>query len=94
MATVSLHKINVMKPPEECRLQSQKMTGKREIEREREVWCEKTKAGISVCICICVCGQVACTCMNVWVGRTPLICCVHKCMWCEYLSMLVVVLCM
>ena len=22
-----------------------KMTGKREIEREREVWCEKTKAG-------------------------------------------------
>ena len=45
MATVSLHKINVMKPPEECRLQSQKMTGKREIEREREVWCEKTKAG-------------------------------------------------
>ena len=25
--------------------QSQKMTGKREIEREREVWCEKTKAG-------------------------------------------------
>ena len=43
--TVSLHKINVMKPPEECRLQSQKMTGKREIEREREVWCEKTKAG-------------------------------------------------
>ena len=30
---------------EECRLQSQKMTGKREIEREREVWCEKTKAG-------------------------------------------------
>ena len=43
--TVSLHKINVMKPPEECSLQSQKMTGKREIEREREVWCEKTKAG-------------------------------------------------
>ena len=41
---MSLHKINVMKPPEECRLQSQKMTGKREIEREREVWCEKTKA--------------------------------------------------
>ena len=40
--TVSLHKINVMKPPEEC---SQKMTGKREIEQEREVWCEKTKAG-------------------------------------------------
>ena len=32
-------------PPEECRLQSQKMTGKREIEREREVWCKKTKAG-------------------------------------------------
>ena len=24
--------------------------------------------------------------MNVWVGRTPPICCVHKCMWCEYLS--------
>ena len=33
-------------------------------------------------------------CMNVWVGRTPPICCLHKCMWCEYLSMLVVVLCM
>ena len=43
--TVSLHKINVMKPPEECRLQSQIMTGKREIEREREVWCVKTKTG-------------------------------------------------
>ena len=24
---------------------AKKMTGKREIEREREVWCEKTKAG-------------------------------------------------
>ena len=34
--TVSLHKINVMKPPEECRLQSQTMTAKREIELERE----------------------------------------------------------
>ena len=31
--TVSLHKINVMKPPEECRLQSQKMTGDRTGER-------------------------------------------------------------
>ena len=30
---MSLHKINVMKPPEECRLQSQKMTGKNGRER-------------------------------------------------------------
>ena len=41
--TVSLHKINVMKPPEECRLQSQKndreegdRTGERGVVRENK----------------------------------------------------------
>ncbi len=49
--------------------------------------------GIGVCICIysmcvlCVCEQVACTCMNVWVGCTPPICInvcsvnIYLCLW-------------